>query len=84
MHSSWGNSFFYVNGAKLYQFKAWNSEIKRYPLRLGNISKDFTVDNMKNTALDGYFYDFSVDYNTIDVSDIIDVHKSLMKKQNKK
>ena len=53
-------------------------------MRLGNISKDFTVDNMKNTALNEYFYDFSVDYNTIDVSDIIDVHKSLMKKQNKK
>ena len=58
--------------------------MKQYPLRLGNISKDFTVDNMKNTALNGYFCDFSVDYNTIDVSDITDAHKSLMKKQDKK
>ena len=84
MHSNGGNSFFYVNGAKLYQFKARSSEMKQYPLRLGNISKDFTVDNMKNTALNGYFCDFSVDYNTIDVSDITDAHKSLMKKQDKK
>ena len=33
--------------AKIYQFKAKNSESKPYPLRLGNISKDFTANNMK-------------------------------------
>ena len=27
-------------------------------------------------------YDFSVDYNTIDTSNIIDIHKYLMKKHN--
>ena len=30
-----------------YQFKAKNLEIKKYPLRLGNTSKDFTIDNLK-------------------------------------
>ena len=29
--------------------------------------KDFTVNNMKTTELNGYMYDFSVDYNTIDI-----------------
>ena len=32
---------------KIYQFKVKDSEIKPYPLCLGNISKDFTIDNMK-------------------------------------
>ena len=33
--------------AKIYQFKAKNSEITPHPLCLGNISKDFTANNMK-------------------------------------
>ena len=41
---------------------------------LGNISKDFTIDNMKKTGLREYVYDFHVDYNTIDFSDIIDIN----------
>ena len=31
----------------IYQFKAKYSEIKNYILCLGNISKDFTISNMK-------------------------------------
>ena len=30
-----------------------------------------------------YFFDFSVDYDAIDVDDILDIHKYLMKKSNK-
>ena len=41
---------------------------------LGNISKDFTIDNMKKTGLREYVFDFYVDYNTIDFSDIIDIN----------
>ena len=47
---------------------------------LGNISKDFAVDYMNKTGLSGYVYDFSVDFNTIDISDIIDIDKHLIKK----
>ena len=47
-----------------------------------NISKDFSVVNMKKTGLNGYVYDFSVDYNAIAVDDILDIHKYLMKKNN--
>ena len=32
---------------KMYQFKAKDSEIKYYALPLGNVSKDFTIINMK-------------------------------------
>ena len=37
----------------MYQFKAKDSEIKQYLLCLGNVSKDFTFDSMKNTELKG-------------------------------
>ena len=52
------------------------------PLCLGNISKDFSVENMKKTGLNGYVYDFSVGYNAITVDDILDFYKYLMGKNN--
>ena len=57
-----------------------NSEMNAAPLCLVNVSKDFSVDNMKKTGLYGYVYDFSVDYDSIDAADILDIHKYLMKK----
>ena len=42
------DSFLYASGMKIYQFKAKDSEIKPYPLCLGDILNDFTVDNIKN------------------------------------
>ena len=48
IHYNGSNSFLCVNATKLYQFKAKNSEIKDYALFLGNISKDFTINNKKN------------------------------------
>ena len=38
------NSYLFVNGTEIIKF---NSEIVATPLCLGNISKDFFVDNMK-------------------------------------
>ena len=74
------NSYFIVNGVEIYKFKARDSETNGSPLCLGNVSKDFSVDNMKNTGLYGYVYGFSIDYDSIDVDDILDVHKYLMVK----
>ena len=37
---------------------------------------------MKKTGLNGYIYKFSIDYNIIDTSNIIDIHKYLMKKHD--
>ena len=45
LHYNGGNSFLFVNAVKMYQFKEKDSEIKPYPLCLGNTSKDFTLDN---------------------------------------
>ena len=42
--------------------------------------KRLSVDSMKKTGLNGYVYDFNVDYDAIAVDDILDIHKYLIKK----
>ena len=74
----------FVNSTEIYKFKAKNSEIVPTLLCLGNISKDWSVDNMKKTGLAGYVYDFNADYDPIGVGDIKDTHKYLMKKNDTK
>ena len=68
------NSYLFVNGTEIYKFKAKDSKIVATPLCLGNISKYWQVDNMKKTGLNGYVYDFSVDYDAIAVDDILDIY----------
>ena len=82
LHYNGANSYLFVNGTEIIKFKAKDSEIQAYSyaLCLGNISKDWSEDNMKKTELKGYIYYFSVDYNAIAISDILDIHKYLMKK----
>ena len=41
------NSFLFIKATTIYQFKAKYSEIKDYVLCLGNISKDITINNMR-------------------------------------
>ena len=41
MYYNGGNSILFVNATKLYKFKSKVSEIKPYPLSLGNISRYF-------------------------------------------
>ena len=82
LHDNGANSYLFVNGTEIYKFKAKDSEIVASPLCLGNISKDSFIDNMKKTGLNGYVYDFSVDYKAVDVDDIKKIHKYLMKKNN--
>ena len=76
------NSCLFGNGTEINKFKAKDSETVATPLCLGDISKDWSVDNMKDTGLSGYVYDFSVDYGAISVDDIKDISKYLMKKNN--
>ena len=74
--------YLYVYGIEIIKFKAKDSKIVASPLCLGNISKDWSTDNMKKTGFNGYIYDFSVDYDATDVDDIKDIQKYLMKKNN--
>ena len=71
-----------MNGTEIYKFKAKDSEIVANPLCLGNISKDWSIDNMKKTGFNGYVYDFTADYDSNDVEDIKYIHKYLRKKND--
>ena len=82
LHYNGVNSYLFVNGTEIIRFKAKDSKIVASPLCLGNISKDWSTDNMKKTGLTGYVYDFSIDYNAVTVNDIKDIHIYLMKKNN--
>ena len=47
LHYNGANSYLFVNGTEIYKFKAKDSKIVESPLCLGNISKDWSTDNMK-------------------------------------
>ena len=47
LHYNEANSYLFVNGTEIHKSKVKYSEIVASPLCLGNISKDFSVDNMK-------------------------------------
>ena len=79
LHYNGSSSFVFVNTVEMCHFKAKDSEIKPYPLSLGNISKDFAINNMKKTRLKEYVNAFSLDCNIIDTNNIFDIHKYLMK-----
>ena len=75
------NRFLSVNATKIYQFKVENFEIKNYTLFLGNISKDFTIENMKKKKKNRikrsckFFFCY---FNPIDINNVLDIHKQLM------
>ena len=77
LHYNGANSYLFVNGTEFYKFKAKDSEIAAPPLCVGNIWKDWSVDNLKKTALNGYVYDFSADYNAIAADDILETFISV-------
>ena len=78
------NSYIFVNSKEIVKFKAKDSEIVASPLCLGNISKDWSTDNLKKSGLNGYVYEFNVDYNdfgSVDPSKAMPyVHNYLMTK----
>ena len=76
------NSYWFVNGTEIYKYETKDSEIVASPLCLGNISKEWSADNMKKTGFNEYVYDFSIDYDATDVDHIVDIHKCLMKKNS--
>ena len=73
------NSCLFVNATKNISIQSRNSKIKDYALCLGNISKDFTINEAFKTELKGSVKFFSVDFNPINTSNILDIHRYLMK-----
>ena len=75
MHFNGANSYLFVNGTEIYKFKAKYFETVSNLLCLGNISKYWLADNMERTGLNGYVYDFSVDYDAIAFDNLLDIKK---------
>ena len=73
----------FVNVKEIHKLKTKDSEIVATSLCLGNISKEWSVDNTNRTGFNGYVYDFSVDYHAIAVDDILGIENYLMKKKTK-
>ena len=63
LHYNGANSYLFVNGKEIVKFKAKDFETVASPICLGDISKDWSEDNMKKkTDFNGYVYEFNVDY----------------------
>ena len=71
-----GDNSFFVNGKEIYKFEA-NSKIVNRPTQfcLGTINNKFSYVDTKEISLKGNAYDFLVAYNSIDKSDILNIHK---------
>ena len=82
LHYNGANSYLFVNGTEIHKFKAKGSEIVATPVCLRNISKNWSVDDMKKSGFNGYIYDFCVDYDAIVADNILDIYNYLMKKND--
>ena len=77
------NSYLFVNGKEIYKFKATNKNVNFFSqFCLGSISNKLDYADSKEVSLKGNVYDFSVDYNSIDKSNISNIHKFLMFKNS--
>ena len=86
MHYNGANSYLFVNGTKIVKFKVNDSEIVASLFCFGNISKDWSTDNMKKTGLSGYVYEFTVDcndFNKTNPSTVMSFVHELMSRINK-
>ena len=69
LHYNGANRYLFLNGTKIHQFRAKDSEIVANPLCPGK------------TGLNEYVYDISVDYDAIAVDDMLGIHKYVMEKK---
>ena len=76
LHCNHDNSYLFVNGKEVYKFKADDKNVN-FPTQycLGSISNKFDAADSRQLSLKGNVYDFSVDYDTVNKSDIINIHK---------
>ena len=85
MHFNADNSYLFVNGKEIFKIKADNKNVN-FPTQfcLRRISDGFCATESREVSLNGNVYYFSVDYNYIDTSDILNIHKYLMTENSMK
>ena len=70
-----------MNGQKVTQFKAKNSEIRINRMFLGTLGiLNLSPKDVNDIKLYGHIYDFSVEYSTISNDNILEKHNNFMKK----
>ena len=75
MHYNGNNSYLFVNGREIFKFKADNKNISFLTQSfLGSISNRFSATESTEVSSKANKYDFSVDHNAIDKSDISNIH----------
>ena len=63
----------------MFNFKADNKNVNfSTQFRLTSISNAFSATESREVSLNGNLHDFSVDYNSINKSDILNIHKYVM------
>ena len=79
LHYNADNSYLLVNGKEIIKFKDDNKNVN-FPtwFCLGSISDGPSATESREVSLNGNVYHFSVDYNSIDKSNILNSHKYLM------
>ena len=79
LHYNADNSYLFVNGIEVFKFKADNVNVN-FPTQFcfRSISNIFSATESREVSSNGNVSDFSVDYNYIDKSDIINSYKYLM------
>ena len=79
LHYNGDNSYLFVNGKEIYKLKSDNKNVK-FPAQfcLGSISKKFDAIEFREISFKGNIYDFSVDYNAINKSNILKIQEYLM------
>ena len=85
LHYNADNSYLFVNGKGILKIKGDNKNVN-FPTQfsLGSTSNGVRATVSREVSLNGNVYDFSVDYNSIDNTDILNIHKYLMNKNNMK
>ena len=80
------DSYLFVNEKEIFKFKADNKNVNFLTqFYLGSISNGFSAtESSREVSLNGNVYDFSVSCNSIAESDIVNIHKYLMTKNNLK
>ena len=85
LHYNADNAYLFVNGKWIFKFKVDTKNVNFLTqFYLGNIFNGFSATESREVSLNGNVYDFSVHWNSTDKSDILNIHKYLMTKNNVK
>ena len=83
LHYNADNSYLFVNVKEIFKFKADNKNVDVPTLVcLGSISDGFSAAESREVSLNRNVYDFSVNYDSIDKSFILNIRNYLMTKNN--